>query len=83
MAKKRTASPSTRSLEKAARKAGRERYVLRLYVAGMSPVSQQAVRNITAICEEHLTGAVRPRGRRSLPAARTLAAGEQIIAAPR
>lgn len=58
-----------------------ERYVLRLYVAGMTPRSVRAVTNIRDICEEHL------RGRYSLdvidlykrPA---LAEGEQIIAAP-
>lgn len=58
-----------------------ERYVLRLYVAGMTPRSLRAVTNIREICEEHL------RGRYSLdvidvykrPA---LAEGEQIIAAP-
>lgn len=58
-----------------------ERYVLRLYVAGMTPRSVRAVTNIREICEEHL------RGRYSLdvidvykrPA---LAEGEQIIAAP-
>ena len=56
-------------------------YVLRLYVAGMTPKSTLAVTNIKKICEEHL------KGRYSLevidlykhPA---LADGEQIIAAP-
>ncbi len=60
---------------------GDRHYVLRLYVAGMTPKSTQAVTNIKKICEEHL------RGRYSLevidlykrPA---LADGEQIIAAP-
>ena len=36
-----------------ARPAG-ERFVLRLYVAGNSPRSQRAVRNLCRICEEHL-----------------------------
>lgn len=56
-------------------------YVLRLYVAGMTPKSTLAVKNIKKICEDHLAG------RYSLevidlykrPA---LADGEQIIAAP-
>jgi circadian clock protein KaiB len=56
-------------------------YVLRLYVAGMTPKSTRAVTNIKKICEDHLAG------RYSLevidlykrPA---LADGEQIIAAP-
>jgi circadian clock protein KaiB len=32
------------------------RYVLRLYVIGMTPRSLQAVANLRAICEEHLAG---------------------------
>lgn len=31
-------------------------YSLRLYVAGLTPRSQEAIRNITAICEELLSG---------------------------
>jgi len=58
-----------------------ETYVLRLYVTGLTPRSQTAIKNIKRICEEHL------RGRYDLevidiykqPA---LAKGEQIIAAP-
>lgn len=33
-----------------------ERYVLRLYVTGMTPRSTQAFGTIKAICEEHLQG---------------------------
>ncbi len=33
-----------------------EKFVLRLYVAGMTPRSTQAIRNIRKICEEHLKG---------------------------
>lgn len=33
-----------------------ERYVLRLYVTGMSPRSITAIENIRRICEEHLRG---------------------------
>jgi circadian clock protein KaiB len=72
---------ATEALEKAAEEAQQERYVLRLYVAGITPRSEQAIRTVTAICEEHL------EGRYELevidiyqqPA---LAKGEQIIAAP-
>jgi circadian clock protein KaiB len=41
-----------------ARKAGpkREEYVLRLYVAGLTPRSRSAIENITGICEEYLPG---------------------------
>jgi len=58
-----------------------ERYVLRLYVTGMTPNSVHAIENMKAICAEYL------EGRYDLqiidvykqPA---LAKGEQIIAAP-
>ncbi len=56
-------------------------YVLRLYVAGMTPRSSAAIRAITQICEDHL------KGRYVLDVVDiyrqpTLARGEQIIAAP-
>jgi len=58
-----------------------DRYVLRLYVTGMTPRSTEAIRNLQAICDEYL------EGRYDLdvidiyqqPA---LAKGEQIVAAP-
>ena len=66
---------------KKAKESDKQKYVLRLYVAGMTPQSSQAIQNITRICEENL------KGRYDLqiidiyqqPA---LAKGEQIIAAP-
>jgi circadian clock protein KaiB len=69
------------ALEKAAAKQGTERYVLRLYITGMTPRSTMAVENIRRICEEHL------KGRYDLEVVDvyqkpTLAEGEQIIAAP-
>lgn len=33
-----------------------ERYVLRLYVTGLTPRSTQAIANLRAVCEEHLAG---------------------------
>ena len=67
--------------DRAAREAQAEKYVLRLYVTGMTPRSIRAVENVRTICEEHL------QGRYDLevidiyqqPA---LAEGEQIIATP-
>jgi circadian clock protein KaiB len=64
-----------------ARRSARERYVLRLYVTGLTPRSARAIQNVRTICEEHL------HGRYELeiidvyqqPA---LAKGEQIVAAP-
>ena len=58
-----------------------ERYVLRLYVTGMTPRSARAVKNLQAICDEYL------EGRYDLEVIDiyqqpVLARGEQIIAAP-
>jgi circadian clock protein KaiB len=58
-----------------------ERYVLRLYVTGMTPRSARAVTNLRAICDEHLAG------RYDLEVVDiyqqpVLTKGEQIIAAP-
>lgn len=39
-----------------ARPKPREDYVLRLYVAGLTPRSRTAIANITTICEEYLKG---------------------------
>lgn len=57
------------------------RYVLRLYITGMTPNSVRAIENLKAICEEYLLGYYdleiidvykKP----------SLAKGEQIVAAP-
>jgi circadian clock protein KaiB len=58
-----------------------ERYVLRLYVTGMTPRAGRAIRNVRAICDEHL------EGRYDLQVIDVyqqpvLAIEEQIIAAP-
>jgi circadian clock protein KaiB len=63
------------------RGAAKRPYVLRLYVTGARPISVRAIRNLRAICEEHL------KGRYTLEIVdiyqqRNLAAGEQILAAP-
>jgi circadian clock protein KaiB len=44
---------------KPARKSTHEKWSLRLYVAGQTPRSQQAVNNLENICEEHLHGKYR------------------------
>ena len=59
----------------------RDRYVLRLYVSGMTPRSVRAVKNLQAICDEYL------EGRYDLEVVDiyqqpVLTKGEQIIAAP-
>ncbi len=58
-----------------------QKYLLRLYITGMTPRSTQAIARIKAICEEHLSG------RYELDVIDiyqqpTLAKGEQIIATP-
>lgn len=59
----------------------RERFVLRLYVTGMTPRSCEAIAAIRAICEKHLAGRfdLEVIDIYEHPA---LAAGEQILAAP-
>lgn len=52
-----TGDDTTAAFEKAfAESAKKERYVLRLYVTGMSPRSVEALAATKAICEEHLQG---------------------------
>ncbi len=69
------------SLEQAAGKKKNQKHVLRLYVAGLTPRSQNAIKNIKAICQENLQGhfdlQVIDIFRQP-----TLAKGEQILAAP-
>jgi circadian clock protein KaiB len=55
-AKKEDPQDSTQDFEKAAEKNIEEKYVLRLFVAGMSPRSVRAIENIRKICEESLKG---------------------------
>ena len=73
--------PAEAALEAAAERLETERYVLRLYVTGMTPRSMRAIENVRAICEEHL------QGRYELEVIDiyqqpVLAKGEQIVAAP-
>jgi circadian clock protein KaiB len=82
-----TAAARTRRTEAAARraraaaKAPSTEYLLRLYVAGRTAKSQQALANLRLICEEHLAGRYRLEVVDLLenPA---LARGDQILALP-
>lgn len=49
-------APSARAFEQAIAAAPDSRFVLRLYVSGMTPRSRQAIENIRNVCEEHLAG---------------------------
>jgi circadian clock protein KaiB len=69
------------TFERAAQTLPTERYILRLYVTGMTPRSARAVKNLRAICDEYL------EGRYELDVIDiyqqpVLTKGEQIIAAP-
>ncbi len=73
--------PGLEALDAAIAAQDQARYVLRLYVTGTTPHSTRAIVNIRKICEQHL------QGRYDLEVIDiaehpTLAAGEQIIAAP-
>ncbi len=48
--------PTTESFEQAVQSGAGTRYILRLYVTGMTPRSRTAIENIRQICEEHLKG---------------------------
>jgi hypothetical protein len=52
--KKKTDSPLAEALTKKAAASGKQRFVLRLYVAGITPQSSRAIQNITQICEDNL-----------------------------
>ena len=72
---------TTEVFDQLVQKKAKEKYLLRLYVAGLTPRSQTAIKNIKKICEEHLNG------RYDLEVIDVyqkpvLAKGEQIIAAP-
>ena len=69
------------ALIRAAKAQAKARYVLKLYVAGVTPKSEAAIRSVTEICETHL------QDRYDLEIIDiyqqpTLAKGEQILAAP-
>jgi circadian clock protein KaiB len=69
------------TFDRAAQRPPAERYILRLYVTGMTARSARAVKNLRAICDEYL------EGRYELDVVDiyqqpVLTKGEQIIAAP-
>ena len=77
-------SKSKQEAKRPGKKTGKtktEKYVLRLYVTGMTPKSTRAISNLKKLCEEHLGGRYELQviDIYQQPA---LAKGEQIIAAP-
>jgi circadian clock protein KaiB len=82
MAKKPAVIDSTAEFEKAVKAARkREKYVLRLYVAGINIRSSEAIRTVTNLCEEYLKDHCELEII-DIYKQPTLAKGEQIIAAP-
>ena len=57
------------------------KYVLKLYVAGVTPRSRDAIQTVTAVCAEHLAGRYELEVI-DLYQQPLLARGDQIIAAP-
>ena len=79
--KAKKAKNATAAFEQSLAKPGRPLYVLRLYVAGMTPRSTRAIASVKEICEEHL------KGRYDLQVIDiyqqpVLAEGDQIIGVP-
>lgn len=78
---KNAADNTSKAFEQALSQPGQEKYLLRLYVTGMTPRSAEAIARIKNICEEYLSGRYELEviDVYQQPA---LAKGEQIIAAP-
>ncbi len=81
MARKKRLKDSAAEFEEKIKEAGKEKYILRLYVTGMTAKSKRAVQNIKTICEDRL------KDRYDLEVIDiyrqpVLAKGDQIIATP-
>ncbi|MBN2438777.1 MAG: circadian clock KaiB family protein [Deltaproteobacteria bacterium] len=72
---------STGECEQAVAGLDRAKYVLRLYVTGMTPRSTRAIANVQKLCEEYLEGCYELKVI-DIYQQPQLAKGEQIIATP-
>ena len=72
---------SAEEFEKAAARRDQAKYVLRLYVTGMTPKSTQAIANVEELCNKHLAGRYELKVI-DIYQQPKLAEGEQIIAIP-
>lgn len=70
-----------KAMDQALADQGKEKYVLRLYITGMTRRSQEALRNIKKICRAHL-GDNYELEVIDIYQQPTLAKGDQIIAVP-
>ena len=72
---------STAAFEHTLAESATEKYVLRLYVTGMTPRSTESIARLKSICEEYLAGRYELEVI-DIYQQPTLAKGDQIIAAP-
>ena len=72
---------SAEEFEKTTTTIDRAKYVLRLYVTGMTPKSTQAIANVEKLCKEHLAGRYELKVIDIYQQSK-LVQGEQIIATP-
>lgn len=81
MVRKRGVKDSAAAFEQAIKETAKEKYILRLYVTGMTARSKRAIQNIKTICEDHLKGHYELE---IIDVYRqpVLAKGDQIIATP-
>ena len=56
MSKEKSQDNSYAEFEEASKNEAKERYVLRLYVSGMTPKSINAIENVRKLCEQYLHG---------------------------
>ena len=74
-------SSATKAMERAVSRASTEKYVLKLYITGMTPRSREALRNLRKVCHERL-GNNYDLEVIDIYQQPTLAKGDQIIAVP-
>jgi circadian clock protein KaiB len=74
-------SGSSRAIEPSLRRTRKRKYILRLYITGMTPRSMRAIENVKSICDDYLTGRYELQVI-DIYQQPKLAKGEQIIAVP-
>ena len=72
---------ATEAMEQSLARQDKEKYVLKLYITGMTPRSQEALRNLQKVCREYL-GDNYELQVIDIYQQPTLAKGDQIIAVP-
>ncbi len=72
---------SAKEFEKGLKEAGKQEFILRLYVTGMTARSKRAIQNIKKICEDYLEGHYNLEVI-DIYRQPVLAKGDQIVATP-